>query len=245
MISGAHLLRAQHLSAVMQARGYDVAPAPLAGDRPSADISLTAQIGHRVTVADGETPVIAIDCVLCVNASDLPDQASCWKAVKVFSSSSDPQRVDLAFRIAVTVIGEATPEFVRDQVRRNFGQLWVLIADARDALGELPFVRERGLASNQVGPVAVIEASIIADLLIGRSGVRKSACPSFLASEVAPCALACDRLADVILPDLLHAICAIVEMKPDDLLQAGDRLLFEAIPPGPGERRPPSDLSSS
>jgi len=231
----------------MRARGYDVAaaPAPSRGDRSSADVSLTAQIGDRVTAADGGAPMVAIDCVLCVNASDPPAQATRWKAVKVYSSSSDRQRADLAFRIAVTVVGEATPEFVRDQVRRNFGQLWVLIADARAALAELPFVRERRLASDQVGPVAVIEASVIADLLIGRSGVRKSTYPSFLASEVAPCALACDGLADVILPDLLQAICAIVEMSPEDLLSASDRPLAEATPSHSGAPRPASDLSSS
>jgi len=159
---------------------------------------------------------------LFVNASELPREAKCWKAAKIFSSSSSRREADLAFRIAVTVAGEATPDFVRDQIRRNFAQLWVLIADARDALAELPFARGQALASDQSGPVAVIEASAIADLLVGRSGVRRSARPSFLAGEAALCAMACDGLANVILPDLLQAVCATIEMSSDDLLRAGD-----------------------
>jgi hypothetical protein len=204
----------QHICGVMRAFGYEAVPAPVICAGAIADvalaggISLTIQIGKVVAHPVGGTPTLLIECALRLKGTGPVDKANRWTLAKMFPSSPQQERPNLSLQIDVVATGEFASALSGEWRRDIYRHVHAQIVDARKTLRALPVLEVPSRAMDENGLIVVVEVLAIADLAIGRSGLRKPLSPWFSAREVALRLAACDGLAYEILPDLAQAMRA-------------------------------------
>jgi hypothetical protein len=209
------LLLAEHLNGVLDACHYRGVAVELAGKRSLAPgCSVLLQFGDRLATLNDGGLCLTIRCGLQINgAVEHTVGATYWQVQMPPRRLVGPDRLSIAIEGDLILAGDMAIADALARGRDTYRHLRVLIADARDTLGELR-LDESG-RDDATGPVLRVEARLLGDLVCGRSGLVAGKGSRVSARRRRVTDAACGFLLERALPDLARAVAGAIPQARD------------------------------
>ncbi|WP_448044313.1 hypothetical protein [Bradyrhizobium liaoningense] len=179
--------------------------------------AVSLRLGDRIVVGAAGTARLTIRGSLRINGDDgRVSGMTRWSIRKSFRHRVESEQLEFALEADLILGNGIELADVLGQGRDVYRHLRLLLADARDTLDDLPV--DRAAPDGSGGPGLLVEAKLLGDLAIGRSGLVASGGAGPSLGHLRVTAAACDWLRDGLLPDIARAARAMIRRPSSERL---------------------------